>query len=334
MWRGFIIVLGAFAVITSVADPLHDPFDNRQVDKRLWDQSLIEATQIDFDTLGRCGRGAIVVTARAGEGVKDCDNRLCQRLELREKHRRNFGEDVWYSFSFKVEGDVPTSSVVPHWVLAQWKEETDQSPFVAQRFGNGVFQITVEDNGVRRLIASSRATPAQIDVFHKTVDTLGKKETLNLTNIARELRALEKNTTTETQYQALVNKLLPPNLAAESLNLWREFDFLTDPELYAGPSSVVIEPGPHPILPDPTLGWVDMRYHIRGDTNGGARVQVWANDTLVVTATGSIGHKIHAGPTQYFKFGHYRDVLPGTVRLLFDEFRRGSTEAQVKSACP
>jgi len=52
-----------------------------------------------------------------------------------------------------------------------------------------------------------------------------------------------------------------------------------------------------------------------------------------VTVTGNIGDQKHAGPTQYFKFGHYRKAVPGTVEIQFDEFRRGSTAAQVDAAC-
>jgi Polysaccharide lyase len=327
-------VLWAFATLTCVADPLHDPFDNGVLDKQRWDRRDIGTSQYSFDPSGRCGRGAIVITARTGEGVGECGAKPCQRLELRERQRRNFGDDVWYAFSFRVDGAFPTSAVESRWVLAQWKEETDASPFVAQRFDNGVLHVTVEDNGKRQLIASSRVGPERIAAFHRTVNALGSARTRQLSGQVRGLMSREARKPLETKQWERIDKQLAPDQAADAVQVLREFAFVDEAQRYAGTNRVVIEPGPQPILPDPTGQWVDMRYRIRGDANGQARVEVWANSALVVTATGHIGHKVQAGPTQYFKFGHYRYPQPGTVHLRFDEYRRGSSAAEVTGACP
>jgi hypothetical protein len=40
-------------------------------------------------------------------------------------------------------------------VLGQWKQTNGESPYLAQRFDNGVFHITVQDGSCRKLIAAS-----------------------------------------------------------------------------------------------------------------------------------------------------------------------------------
>ena len=59
------------------------------------------------------------------------------------------------------------------------------------------------------------------------------------------------------------------------------------------------------------------------DATAKGLVEVWASGVFTVRATGSIGHDDVAGPTQYFKFGIYRNAMPGTAIAYLDSFRRG-----------
>jgi hypothetical protein len=111
----------------------------------------------------------------------------------------------------------------------------------------------------------------------------------------------------------------------------KKFPFVADPESYSRIDGVKIEPSDMPVLPNPTTGWVDMRYRVRGDRNGNGLIEVWANQRFIVRVTGKIGNDIFSGPTQYFKIGHYRDV-DGDYKestIYFDRFRRSKNRANV-----
>ncbi|MGO7653651.1 hypothetical protein ACC679_01630 [Rhizobium ruizarguesonis] len=69
-----------------------------------------------------------------------------------------FGEEVWYSISFKITGDVPSVGSARS-VIGQWRGPGDSSPMIAQRFDNGVFHIAVQDNDGRRVIAKAEGAP-------------------------------------------------------------------------------------------------------------------------------------------------------------------------------
>ncbi len=79
-----------------------------------------------------------------------------------------------------------------------------------------------------------------------------------------------------------------------------------------------------------------MMYHLKGARDGAGFLEVYADDVLVAKATGSIGHDGAAGPLQYFKIGHYRDMMPGTSVLYLDCFGRGATREAVErgTICP
>jgi hypothetical protein len=78
----------------------------------------------------------------------------------------------WYTMKFRVEEDkkdkIPVCGSI-RWVLAQWKYaimrkdtkdlKVNGSPFLAQRFDNGVLHITVEDGFCRCMIAKAEGDP-------------------------------------------------------------------------------------------------------------------------------------------------------------------------------
>jgi hypothetical protein len=65
-----------------------------------------------------------------------------------------FGDEGWYAFSMRRDADVPSIGSANS-VIGQWKAPGDDSPFVAQRFDDGVLYVTAEDNGRRRPVAQT-----------------------------------------------------------------------------------------------------------------------------------------------------------------------------------
>ena len=243
--------------------------------------------------------------------------------ELRiANHRRcNFGDETWYSFSFRIEGKYPLEGST-RWVIGQWKEDTCMSPFLAQRYDNGVFHITIQSNDTRMLIACAPGNPNRFELAGKDSTAAGTTNTKP--NPCHDIGQLQVNNTSGTlDYQPLIEAI-----RNQQIDL---FPFVADPDTYRNSKQVIIEPSETPILPNPGDGWVDMRYRIRGGRNGNGIIEVWANDIPIVTVTGKIGNDIFTGPTQYFKVGHYRDIDEEfeDSTLYFDRFKRGTTRNQV-----
>jgi hypothetical protein len=97
-----------------------------------------------------------------------------ERAEMWEpsKHRLPFGTEVWYGFSMRVDGTVPTDDN-RRLVIGQWKQSGGKSPFLAQRFGNRNFHITFQQdaangNECRVLLAYEREPAPQADSIDLT----------------------------------------------------------------------------------------------------------------------------------------------------------------------
>lgn len=251
------------------------------------------------------------------------DKKKIHKHELRiANHRRcTFGDETWYSFSFRIDGDYPYNGST-RWVIGQWKEETDRSPFLAQRYDNGVFHITIQSNDKRMLIACAAGNPNAVTVLGK--DTPGNSTGKGKPNPCLEIgkqRAMKDSGTLD--YQPLVQAIREQQID--------QFPFVADPETFRNSKEVVIEPSETPLMPDPGSQWVDMRYRIRGGRDGSGIIEVWANGVPIVKVTGKIGNDVYKGPRQYFKVGHYRDVDAEFEHsaLYFDRFKRGTSRNQV-----
>lgn len=249
--------------------------------------------------------------------------------------RCGFDGTVWYSFAFAIEGDF--SSQDTRWVIGQWKDDTDDSPFLAQRFNRGVFYITVEERRrdlppgsddpqrtVRRVIAfgpgyTSTSAPFLTDRFisdFRIRNPLASIEPVFRPNTEPaiddyDLGALEKT----------LNDPLPET-----------FPFLDDAQAYGNERQIRIHPSLNPLLPDPTKGLVHMKYRVSMQRDGMSEIDVWANGRYIVSVTGVLGGPDAGGPTRYFKFGHYRDIEDDGFawsKIYLDDFKRGPTEADV-----
>ena len=247
--------------------------------------------------------------------------------ELREANgkRCRFGQEVWYSFSFRVEGDYPRYGST-RWVVGQWKEENKASPFLAQRFDNGVFHITVQSNGHREVIAAAPGDySAKYPFFTAEFrDDLAGNVPRDASDFARRVRDFRGTDGTGAIDVPAYRK------AIEDQDL-DKFDFIADRPDYSPIPELKLSFSATPVLPNPTEDWVRMRYRVKGGRDGTGLVEVWANDRFVVRAEGKLGNDVFEGPTQYFKIGHYRDVEDGFdwATVYVDDFKRGVRRSDV-----
>ncbi|KZL12535.1 hypothetical protein PsAD2_03840 [Pseudovibrio axinellae] len=270
----------------------------------------------------RDGKHSLAITV-FGDDELDSEGNLKNELWVARQKRCKFGDEVWYSFSFQIEGTVwPAGST--RWVIGQWKEDSGGSPFLAQRFDNGVFHITVQHNKIRKLVA-------QADGSYKQDYKDFSRDLQQMLSLDRQ-GFRNKNDASRTSGEFLQSGMTLEELKeAIQKQDTSKFPFLADPETYSDYPGIKIELSDNPVLPDPTDGWVDMRYRVKGSREGQGIIEIWANGTFIARVTGYIGNDKFSGDTQYFKFGHYRDYdrddLQSTVYL--DRFRRGPHRSDV-----
>jgi len=243
-------------------------------------------------------------------------------LRIANDKRCNFGQEVWYSFSFRIEGEYPSKGST-RWVTGQWKEDSDGSPFLAQRFDNGVFHITIQRNDKRELIAASAGNPYEKFEFYS--DSF--KEALR-TGIQGDSPTELRGMLNDPESAAFDVDSFNHAILAQDIS---RFPFVADPESFSKIAGLKIMPSKNPLLPSPASSWVDMRYRIRGDRDGKGLIEVWANGKFIVKVTGKIGNDVFGGDSQYFKIGHYRDIdseFDGSI-IYFDRFKRSMNRADV-----
>ncbi|WP_172795190.1 heparin lyase I family protein [Polycladidibacter hongkongensis] len=310
--------------------PLRDDFTSFP-NYEVWDKPRLQGQTAYHteDKVVREGTRALAITVSGGDEL-DVEGNLKHELwENRHKWCR-FGEEVYYAFSFRIHSNTrPAGST--RWVIGQWKEQSGGSPFLAQRFDNGVFHITVQHNDTRLLVAKASGD-YQRD-FKQFVNEL--KQLLLLDQHGFRRRDDNKRNSDEALTPGLTLNELKEAIAKQDTN---KFPFLTEPQSFAATEAVKIELSDTPDLPNPAKGWVDMVYRIRGGTDGSGLIEIWANGVFIARVSGAIGNVAKDGVRQYFKFGHYRDFdrkdLDATLYL--DRFRRTTdpTELFVKPTAP
>lgn len=267
------------------------------------------------------GEQALAITLRPDDLLWS-KSKHKHEIRIANALRCRFGREVWYSFSFRIEGEYPRAGST-RWVVGQWKEENRASPFLAQRFDNGVFHITVQSNDQREVIA---AAPGDYDAKFPFYSQ-SFLDTLTVGPPAR----------TREDYTARVDAFGPDAVDGAALRRAIEeqdldkFPFIADRQDYRRIDGVRATPSDDPRLPDPSRDWVHMRYRVKGGRDGTGLIEVWANDRFIVRVVGKIGSDVFEGPTQYFKFGHYRDVEAGFgwSTVYFDRFKRGTRRGDV-----
>ena len=138
---------------------LRDDFERAELNTAVWTDFNLRRFAEDQEIV-RDGSASIRLFVDRSDIVVCGVDEPCQRNELRvaNEHRLPFGADSWYAFSFRVSGDFPRLDVpgkTARMVLGQWKQTNGESPYLAQRFDNGVFHITVQDGACRKTIAKA-----------------------------------------------------------------------------------------------------------------------------------------------------------------------------------
>lgn len=131
-----------------------DDFETAPLDRSKWVLVRMSDKRHWIDRrVTRDGGGSLAIRVHGGDLDPTCK---CQLGEVREAvdNRLKFGTDAWYAFSFRIDGKGSLTGD-QRWQIGGWKQESDGSPFVAQRFDNGVFHITVESGDTRVLLATS-----------------------------------------------------------------------------------------------------------------------------------------------------------------------------------
>lgn len=235
---------------------LADGFEQASLRRDIWSDARLLAGAAEIqDRVVRDGTRALAITVRPGhDPLLDGSDRA--ELAEAEAVWLPFGQEVWYGFSMLVDGPIPADG--NRLVIGQWHPLTPGSPFVAQRFRDGVFHITVQDGACRVRIAWQPGG--------ERANRRGCRVTV---------------------------------------------------ERFAD-------------LPPADSGWIDMVYRIRADPGGNGLVEVWANGRRIVRATGAIGYR--DVDDQFFKFGLYRDPVDYPTTVYLDNFRRGTSFAEVDPA--
>lgn len=152
----FLLLAAAPAV---GGETIVDSFEEDTIDTSVWNPFQAPSERVSIDQeMAAFGRASLAIRVEPSDDGRFC-RRGCQRIELREANEIQLpaGTEVWYAFSFRLDGDVPRIGST-RWVIGQWKQETagfDPSPFLAQRFDNGVLHLTVQDGRCRSLIATA-----------------------------------------------------------------------------------------------------------------------------------------------------------------------------------
>ena len=130
---------------------LVDGFESPVLRADIWsDRRLLPGALAIQEDVVRSGDRAVAITVLPGHDPLDDGS---DRAELAEADAVHLpaGQEVWYGFSMLIAG--PIAADGNRLVIGQWHQSLVGSPFVAQRFRDGVFHITVQDGTCRVWIA-------------------------------------------------------------------------------------------------------------------------------------------------------------------------------------
>jgi polysaccharide lyase-like protein len=207
-----------------------------------------------------------------------------------------FGEEWFYGFSMRVPLDTAPKGDFNRLVIAQWKAQADDSPFLAFRLTGGFFHITLDVDAKADRGRETAATTCKVLLAFESGAISPFDPPLEL----------DRPVSCETQLrgESSVRKISSP------LEITRSG-----------------------YLPSPVGRWTDFIVHIRGGVGG--IVEVFANGRIIATATGTIGHAElvpHKRRDQLFKIGPYRDPASYPAVVEVDNLARGTGRMAVDPA--
>ncbi|MEE4194137.1 MAG: polysaccharide lyase [Anaerolineae bacterium] len=132
-----------------------DSFESERIN-RYWTTTWWSRDGGVDDAVAIDGENALRVVVQQGDHpLFGKSGQATERSELNERHRHAVGQDVWYSFSVYVPEDFPIQDT--RLVMGQWKQTAiflwkKHSPAVAQRFRDGRFQITINNDSGRQYL--------------------------------------------------------------------------------------------------------------------------------------------------------------------------------------
>lgn len=315
-----ILLIAAMAIPVAAAERMDD-FDSEAGSRTLWDFCQADSRGLAFEhqpdepeTFLRnrivadsknptCGRDA--ARERLGPSAlaplkENCPigsiGRGVQRSELRFKNREDWhqsDETHWYTIDFKVtgaEGDQLPHCGSQRWVNAQWKYEglgPNLSPFLAQRFDNGVLYVTVEDGFCRCVIAKGPGDQGTV-LANQNQKLAGGKTAADPVPV--------------TPIECVHNKEGEPADECRPENL----------KLTAFSQDMLSS------LPDPSTQWVRLTYLVKAGGARQSRFELYANGQFIVRAEHAYQEKVKFPNRVKFKFGHYRDKVGTSADILVD----------------
>jgi len=310
-------LLLAFALVTSgpaLADPLQqklvDGFDGSDFSPEgglyYRENSEQSAGTVVFQSaVKRTGAGALQLSVKPHCAAES--EGCSERAEIWEKTalRVPYDAAVWYGFAVKFADPIPSDD--HRYLIAQWKREIgpdaegDFSPFLALRMNNGKLFATVETNYFDGTSTGPKGQAANCPSGQ--VPVWLRPET-------NQIRAFIVGDETYTAADAGIF-----NSCSDKLQVIDRGNF----------------------LPKPDSGWIDFAIMTKPGPDGTGHIEIFANDTWIVSIKGHIGHGDRGlGENQYFKFGPYRAADTTNWTLYYDDFRRSSKCEDVladKSAC-
>jgi hypothetical protein len=247
-------------------------------------------TQTDIARSGRQGLELSVVP-QCPVDRKGCS----ERAEVWEKPDvlAPYHAALWYAFSMKL--DDPPPSAAHRYMVAQWKRailpgaDGDYSPFLGIRIIRGSLALTIDSDAM----PSRPRGPA--DPPFACADGAAPAD--------------QREETRQTRALITVQPDAPPQSFAG-------YDV-------CAPDLRIIRRGG--ALPKAEPRWIDFVIKVKPGPGGDGEIEIFANGAWIVSVKGRIGHEGPGlGPTQYFKFGPYRDGGQNDRwRVFYDDFRRG-----------
>ena len=269
----------------------------------------------------------------SAKGVADCGGISLVRSEIGEEknaHRSCFGDEIWYGLTITPD-DVPADGV-QRLVLAQAKRsvggpndkrearykaacaealsslnlvrpgDEQASPFFALRFEDDLLFFTAEADRTAGRTAPRRPDDTCPDGF------------------------LPMRVSAETGSMRIL-------VASEGGALPRKFSAAHDDlgERRCTDALLRAQTPPPMARIDRAKGFA-LRVGLRAGPQGGGRLRILVDGVLVADVAGSIGPTL-GGFMQYWKFGPYGDVTPGTaLSVRYRDFARAPTESALDTA--